>query len=130
MNTKQSIFDTACAAIIAQGKPSLMIKPGGGHSCRYRGPDGTKCAIGFLLSDGQIENYRVMENDTPSQFPEALLDQLITEGGIQERIAFLSDLQDCHDQAARCSDFVAAFKKNANAFAKNYNLTPIKETES
>lgn len=47
--TKQEIYDTVKAHLKAQGRKSAD-----NGACLYRGPDGTKCAIGALITD---ENY-------------------------------------------------------------------------
>lgn len=36
--------------LIEQGRPSID----GDGTCLYRGPDGTKCGVGFLISDEQL----------------------------------------------------------------------------
>ncbi len=51
MRTAQEIFDIVTTGLLTQGKASES-KDGG---CAYRGEDGCKCAIGFLISD---EQYR------------------------------------------------------------------------
>ena len=45
--TQQEIFDTVLAHLRKQGKASMS----GADSCRYRGPDGTACAVGCLIPD-------------------------------------------------------------------------------
>lgn len=46
MRTAQQLFDTAVGALLAQGVRSFDD-----GMCRYRGPDGTKCAVGHLIPD-------------------------------------------------------------------------------
>jgi hypothetical protein len=48
MYTNQSAFDAAATHLIAQGRKcfGLNIK-----ACAYRGPDGTRCAVGALIPD-------------------------------------------------------------------------------
>lgn len=54
----QEIFDTVFTKLYEQGKQS--VDPELPHTCMYRGPDGMKCAAGFLIPD---ELYRPeMEN--------------------------------------------------------------------
>jgi hypothetical protein len=47
----QAIFDTVVAHLGKQGRPAINTE----NSCLYRGPDGTKCAVGFLLKDKQYK---------------------------------------------------------------------------
>lgn len=44
---RQAAFDTMVRHLRKQGRPSVEAR----GCCRYRGPDGTKCAIGALISD-------------------------------------------------------------------------------
>jgi len=51
--TPQEIFDTVAKHLFAQGeragrKPSW---PGAEFACRYRGPNGTRCAVGIFIPD-------------------------------------------------------------------------------
>lgn len=39
--TKQEIFDTVATGLVAQGVRSINHN----NDCRYRGPNGTKCAL-------------------------------------------------------------------------------------
>jgi hypothetical protein len=45
--THQEIFNTVLFGLRKQGVAS--VEPGKG--CRYRGPNGTKCAVGMLIPD-------------------------------------------------------------------------------
>jgi hypothetical protein len=46
--TDQEIFDKVAQHLLAQGRPARA-----GDTCRYRAPDGSKCAIGCLIEDDQ-----------------------------------------------------------------------------
>lgn len=46
-NWKQSIFNTIAPALLKQNTQSL----GKDGKCKYRGDNGNKCAIGFLIKD-------------------------------------------------------------------------------
>lgn len=46
-NTLQGFFDKAYELVVEQGRASYHPDSG----CLYRGPDNTKCAIGFFMSD-------------------------------------------------------------------------------
>lgn len=63
---KQQIFDKIVAGLASQGfKQSVDMSDGG--MCVYRGPDGLKCAVGWLIPDEEyskgLEGYSV-ENNT------------------------------------------------------------------
>src|SRR5437899_3188379 len=46
MPTNQETFNTVVEHLRRQGRQSIR-----GHSCLYRGPEGTKCAAGWLIPD-------------------------------------------------------------------------------
>ena len=50
---QQEIFDKVATHLIAQGKQSLMFM--GAEACAYRGADGTMCAAGCLIPDGEYD---------------------------------------------------------------------------
>lgn len=58
----QEIFDTVATHLFNQGQRcAIKSKTSPGTmSCVYRGPNGTKCAVGALLSD---EDYRAKMDD-------------------------------------------------------------------
>lgn len=109
----QEIFDTACAALIKQGR--LSVSETG--VCQYRGLDGAKCAVGHLIPD---EEYNSMM-DAPGGNCWTRR-QVALKLDVHDD--FLFDLQRCHDQARDPDNFVGHFKSNARRLAKNYNLNP------
>lgn len=88
--TPQQIFDTVATHLFAQGKQALRDD---GIHCAYRGQNGTKCAVGCLISDDQyfkgIEGHDVcgVLADYSFECPDWFR---------QERY-LLVDLQDVHD---------------------------------
>lgn len=50
MPTKQETFDTVVAHLRKQGQKSLY-----NGRCRYRTPDGLKCAVGCLIPDSEYD---------------------------------------------------------------------------
>lgn len=115
----QEVFDTVVKAIIAQGKPPFDSST---DKCYYRGPNGTKCAAGFLIPDDQynpdFEGRRISAifSDVPA---------LSAEVGY-ESIGLLDSLQVAHDTAARTSnsdaDFLTTFRKHAGYAAESRGL--------
>lgn len=51
---KQQVFDKVAAHLLAQGQTSSKGNHPGG-TCLYRGPNGTKCAVGCLIPDDMYE---------------------------------------------------------------------------
>ncbi len=106
---KQWMFDKAISFVIEQGKASVT-KDG---KCMYRGPKGTKCAIGALIPD----KLYTRNMDTYSS-----VDQFIPGCAYSDpREAFLSDLQECHDYADD-EDFVNDVRRLARKMAKEHGL--------
>jgi len=89
--TRQEWFDTSVRGLRAQGGPSVCEVSG---FCVYRGPEGRKCAIGFLIPD---EKYDIlMEQCSPVNS-----DRVAGALGIDRTSSdarFLAEMQGCiHD---------------------------------
>ena len=54
--TKQQVFDFVVENLIKQGGPSVNIST---THCLYRGPNGRKCGIGFLITDEKYKSCRI-----------------------------------------------------------------------
>lgn len=54
----QEVFDQVRAGLLAQGKQSKNHDGPGGR-CLYRGPNGFKCAAGFLMDDSEYNCSRM-----------------------------------------------------------------------
>lgn len=98
----------------------------GTDQCLYRGPDGTRCAIGWLIPEdkyspdiegkfiGLIDRHRV------GVFPD--ISYLSDEGILLGR--FLNSLQNCHDETSGrgAGKGKAAMKMRLKSFAEQHNL--------
>lgn len=107
----QEAFDLMVAHLIAQGKPAVSPY---GH-CVYRGPDGTKCAVGILIPDDVY--HPDMEGDNPHHLIG------VDFGDVDLR--FLSEAQSVlHDQPAEDikGDFMENMKTGARDLAMMWNL--------
>lgn len=99
--TFQEAFDKVVDCLADQGGPSIDLSTGT-PSCRYRGPDGRRCAVGCVLPDDKydssFEGVRVS-----NIFVARSLVGVIEEigGGLayanQRGVIFMSNLQDAHD---------------------------------
>lgn len=124
---KQEILDAVVAFMRKQRKPSGGRTAGGGsYYCRYRGPDGTKCAIGALIPDSIYDE--VIEG-------KPIDDVLHGSSAIRELFvgvdpAYLMSLQGCHDAAAvdhnsgssAAPDFMASFERRVERIARMNEL--------
>ena len=89
--TDQEIFDHVAKHLLKQGRQSRDPDT---DECRYRGPDGTMCAVGCLIPDGEY---------TPALEGKSALDLfnnldcLPTDHPLCSRVGLLNDLQCLHD---------------------------------
>lgn len=126
MNPKsvlQAAFDKAVTGVLKQGGKSCMSSHNS-TSCAYRGEGGFKCAVGQLLTDEQIEKYKVKEGSTPEDFSEELLAEVLpgVDGPTAED--FMEALQQAHD-GAMTANFKHDFLNRANKVAEGFQLNPM-----
>ena len=127
--TAQEIYDTVLAHLRKQGRASRTIAGG----CRYRGPDGTACAVGCLipdeLYDHRIEGLSVVEimggethTASPSvryKFRETLA--RITRRLGAEHLQLLENLQRAHDQLL-ADGGLARWEREMEDIARHFKL--------
>ena len=105
--TLQEVFDTAVGGVVGQGGPSWD----GVRNCLYRGPNGRKCAAGWLISDDQViegNSIREIEHGWPEQVVE-----------------LVQGLQCAHDSATIAGteeQFLKVFLEEANSLAREHGL--------
>jgi hypothetical protein len=102
MLTRQQVFDQACVHLRKQGCKSINHHEG---ICMYRGPNNTKCIVGYFIQDADYLQKMERRNltqliewleSTNRDFPASGhydLYQLLTE-----HRSLLSDLQLIHDE--------------------------------
>ena len=79
--------------LLAQGCKSMDE---GGHNCRYRGVEGNKCAIGYLIKDEYYKEKlegRLVEDSLVTEAVEKSLGVELTEHGVD----ILKRVQTLHD---------------------------------
>ena len=118
---KQELFNKAVAGLASQGFEASVDTDG---TCQYRGPNGKRCAVGWLISDASYSPE--MEGKTPEKSgykaAAAMFEALFPSAA--ER-TFLTNLQACHDRAfnSAANEAVAvAMVKNLDAFARLHDL--------
>ena len=113
--TRQEMFNIAYKGLASQGFEHSLDRDG---FCVYRGENGRRCAIGWLIPDEryyvELEGRSVYNISIPCAVGCDVNDAV-----------FLSSLQCCHDRAR--SPF--EMKEALRVFATNYSLT-IPEVES
>ncbi len=95
MESKQEIFTRVYQGLMEQGTGSYLVEPY--FSCRYRGPNGTKCAVGLLIKD---EDYSPNLEQLNAHNP-AILEVIKVDSKDTDMVNFLLDLQQAHDAACR-----------------------------
>lgn len=106
--TVQQVFDRVARHLLEQGKKSLTVAGSNpkNYTCLYRGPGGTKCAVGAIIPDElyckEIDNLdepaAVMPGGGVSDDSDGLLQQILWEAGVPaDGYALLDKLQDVHD---------------------------------
>lgn len=120
----QDVFNLCWHNIIQQGKPSYDPKR---NLCLYRGPNGTKCAIGFFLTDK--EAIQLDSASFGNSAGTTRVQNILAQKGWQfDALKIAAVLQAAHDVAARdCDDadssFVRYFQENMRELASEHNLT-------
>ncbi len=110
--TPQEIFNTAYTGIIAQGRQSVS-KNG---ECRYRGPDGLKCAVGFMIDDATAQEWEGVGIMSVNRFRTP-------PDWIVNNIDLLIMIQDAHDREVDDdADFIEEFTARMQNLAQHYNL--------
>lgn len=114
----QEIYDISTRGVLAQGCASAA-----GGRCLYRGPNGTKCAAGFLMTDEQAAH------GDGQHLQPTFGCQPCASGLDRERVELISSLQSAHDGATVYEPgfFVKRFARTAKDIALDFRLTPNAE---
>ncbi len=84
--TNQEVFDKVATHLLTQNRKSII-----GNACKYRGPNGLKCAAGILIPDDVYDSC--MEN--------VVIDTILREipelAHLLPFSSLLFDLQQIHD---------------------------------
>ncbi len=110
--TQQEIFDKVWHAMRKQNEKSTGYLDRR-ERCRYRGPNGLKCAAGHLIEDKDYS--KTMEGHTfgnSVHWPKELMHHRV----------LVVKLQNAHDDA-NPNNFWDSFREEAKAVAKEFGLT-------
>ena len=109
--TNQEIFDTAVTHLRKQNRKSIDET----KNCLYRGPDGTKCAVGCFIPDDKYSSR--MEGESIDTLGKEYL--FIRNLFSAEQICMLlSDIQTIHDLSS-----VVDWESEFDELATSYHLT-------
>lgn len=122
--TKQEAFDIVLNGLRAQGAPSIEpYEIGSSVTCRYRGPNGLKCAAGHLLKD-EYYDEEVMEGKISACIDPNLFGMRDTNGSYK----LIRAMQNAHDDSADIScnfknkNWLTEFEAKMQNVAKKYKL--------
>jgi hypothetical protein len=105
--TAQDLFRKIWNWFVVQGKP-LARDGGKGSPCKYRGPSGSKCAVGVCIAN---TTYK------PAMDQIGSIDSVVQLPGLEHlamHLPMLRELQTLHDFA----DDAASFRRVLRTFAK------------
>lgn len=114
MLTNQDIFNKVWDHFVVQRQPQSIS----GAFCRYRGPDGARCAIGIFLTD---EEAKTCERYSISQVAASFPSIYSTHFQMEDK-DFLTGLQLAHDNARRDCSFDIDIKMRLSKLADAYRL--------
>lgn len=123
--TNQEMFDIVWTKYVIEGQPSAY----NGHGCEYRTTDGRRCAIGWCLSEEELDHIYAQKTihwgmgtmDKPLSTCTANI--VIREMGLDMNPIFANKLQYIHDLFASNPRFNKEVEEGLRGFALQYNLT-------
>jgi len=128
--TAQEIFDTVAEHLLKQGKQS---KAPGDKGCRYRGPDGTKCAVGVLIPDADYRKWmdagHSIPVDTLLEGRDANRKKHRVPASIKALVphqCLLATLQGAHDNHWNWDNQMQPMRERLRMIAKRFNLDAYK----
>lgn len=112
--TQQEIFDYVAAHLLRQNKQAIE-----GGLCRYRGPEGSKCAFGACISDeAYLDRFEGMK--------ASRVYHCLFKTGLPFCTAdFVDSLQLIHDRAA-VSEWAIALKSLARSAGLDFDETRLR----
>lgn len=134
MLNRQLVFDTVTSHLLRQGKVSTKTRPSfdiingtkNVDYCAYRGDDGTKCALGCLISDESYNEH--LEGKTVYNLDVNVIDkQYGSLRSYSEDTMFLRGLQHVHDNCIKLDPknvkvFIESVINGLAYTAMSYNL--------
>ena len=115
----QEVFDFVVSKIIHQGQPSTV-----NGSCAYRGPDGLRCAAGWLLPDEAYDRSFNRSSIVSSRFQSNVKRyQAYWLKSPSRFFNLIKDLQRAHDDAVfDNNNFLKYFKTGCESVAALHKL--------
>lgn len=119
----QEIFDKVATHLFAQGVRAygLTDPVTGDTNCLYRGPNGTKCAVGVLIPDEDYDDK--IEEMSADDAIYLLAPKSQTCASLRAHDKLLSTLQDAHDDEEYWQS-TAQMRKALRSVADWHDLNP------
>jgi hypothetical protein len=114
--TPQEIFNTAYLGVLSQGGPSKA-----GNMCKYRGPNGRKCGVGWLIDDDTAAKWDKAELPAFDDIAAADPDWLAP--WMHKNAKLITAIQGAHDSPDADVDFLGDFTRIMAIIAAQHNLT-------
>ena len=122
--TEEEVYHFIVEKLAEQGFERSVVNEGEGGGCAYRGKDGRKCAVGFIVTDEEIaEAWRKVPTD--KYFGSNSMG--VWEFDISRKWwHFLQYVQKCHDAAMTPEDMKQRLKQlgSDKGFTRNTLLNP------
>lgn len=112
--TKQEAFNIVCEKLAEQ-----KYKSSDEGSCLYRGPEGRKCGVGWLIPD---DEYRIDFDNSTFFNIDTVIKASPTLSSIPDGYSFLGDIQEAHDDSYGLAEVQEYFRY----LAKEHGLVPDK----
>lgn len=109
--TRQEMFDISYRGLASQGWENSINSSG---SCSYRGINGLKCAIGWLIPDDKYKSHMDRGKTSIGRKPSVMKAARISK----DDLYFATQLQMIHDGYGGIK-----LKKSMDEFAEVHNLT-------
>jgi len=93
IRSRQELFDIMATHLMTQGTRS--VNPDSAV-CLYRGPNGTKCAVGVLIPDDEYDED--MENEKAGAVAAHFIKDSDLRQEFQNNFALMQDMQQLHDR--------------------------------
>lgn len=115
---RQELFNMAYVGLAKQGFVRSVSDDGRENpSCRYRGPEGRKCAIGHCIPDKEYSP--LFEGYSPGTSLGEARDICVAAGIGPGDVLWAATLQRCHDYGKTPADM----RGRLESFARSYNLS-------
>ena len=119
--TAQQVFDRVATHLFTQGRRATLGLAGG---CRYRTPDGLKCAVGCMIPDALYlpEMDKNAKDSNLGLSAEELIEEFSEMEPLRPHMDLLMDLQSVHDGYPSWDNAESVLRKRIKKVAGEFGL--------